>query len=304
VRLDGGWWFDSAHLLGMDLGGFVLSQVGTTRSYVSDVNGSPILGRPFIDTGGTAQTYLVSFPGFATGGVNLSSTSQLSGGEINLLAGVLHDQILSFTALGGFRFLNLYENMQIQQFSQASNPLTFNNITLFPGSQVFVNDSFRTSNQFYGGQIGGRLQSQLGLWTFGLDAKLGMGATVQTIKINGSTVVRDSQGDTLALPGGLLALPSNMGSFTSSAFSLVPEVGLNVGVKLGQNVELRIGYSFLYWTNVVRPPGQLDPVVNPNLLPASPLYAPGTGGLNRPGVLFHNEDFWAQGFNFTIVISF
>ncbi len=303
IRIDGGWWFDPGHLLGIDMSAFLLSQVSETRTFLSNPAGAPILGRPFIDTAGTPLTYLVSVPFVATGGVSFHSTSQLGGAEVNLLGGVLQDQLLSFTTLGGVRFLNLNESLQIKQFSQILNAVDFGSTMLLPGSAVSVVDSFRTSNQFYGGQIGGRLQSQLGLWTLGLDAKLAMGATVQNIRIAGGTGIQTAMGTAQSLPGGLLALPTNIGGYTSSAFSLVPEFGLNVGLRLGC-VELQVGYTFLYWTNVVRPGAEIDPVINPNQLPASPTYGTPTGGINRPAVLFRNDDFWAQGFNFTVKISF
>jgi hypothetical protein len=38
-----------------------------------------------------------------------------------------------------------------------------------------------------------------------------------------------------------------------------------------------VGYDFLFWNDVVRPGSQIDPVVNPNLLPPTI-----PGGPNRP----------------------
>ncbi len=257
ARIDGGFWFDSNHCLGVEVGGFLLAKVGTTQTFASDPLGFPSLGRPVVYNG-TVLTVPVSAFGLYNGVVKVSSTSQLGGCDVNLLTSPWHGANLCVTFLGGFRYLNLSENLQIQQstYNNTVAPLTLpfqTPLTVPPFSQVYLGDGFRTSNQFFGGQIGARLQSQFGALTLGLQGKLGIGGNVQSIKIDGL-----SQVGGLVLPQGVLAEGSNIGTHTRSTFSLVPELGVDVGWKLTQHVQLLVGYNILYWTNVIRPGDQIE----------------------------------------------
>jgi hypothetical protein len=67
--------------------------------------------------------------------------------------------------------------------------------------------------------------------------------------------------------GGLLALSSNIGDYERDRFSMIPELNINVGYKLTQRCKLRVGYTILYWTNVLRPGDQIDREINSTLLP-------------------------------------
>ncbi|MEI8380327.1 MAG: BBP7 family outer membrane beta-barrel protein [Planctomycetota bacterium] len=117
------------------------------------------------------------------------------------------------------------------------------------------------------------------------------------VRINGSTVFTSSTGTSVTQNGGLLALPTNIGSYSRDQFSVVPEVGLNVGRQLTDNVRVYVGYTLIYWSSVVRPGDQIDPVINPTQLPTPT--GPGTlVGPARPAFAFHDTDFWAQGINF------
>jgi hypothetical protein len=64
-----------------------------------------------------------------------------------------------------------------------------------------------------------------------------------------------------------------------------------------------VGYSFLYWSNVVRPGDQIDRTVNFTQVPIDPTNGPLSGSA-RPALMPRQNDFWAQGFNFGIEIQF
>ena len=53
-----------------------------------------------------------------------------------------------------------------------------------------------------------------------------------------------------------------------------------------------VGYSLLYWGQVLRASEQIDPVLNPGLLP--PEQVPLTGEL-RPQTLLHESNYVAHG---------
>ena len=102
-----------------------------------------------------------------------------------------------------------------------------------------------------------------------------------------------AEGASTTSRGGLLALPSNIGSYTANRFSVIPEVQANLGYQITENIRVFGGYSFLYWANVARSGGQIDLNVNPTLLPNN---GPPSGA-NRPAFQLHDTNFWAHGFN-------
>lgn len=92
--------------------------------------------------------------------------------------------------------------------------------------------------------------------------------------------------------GGLYALRSNIGSVERDEFVLVPELGLKLGVRVRNHLHFTIGYSVLYFPNVIRAAEQIDTDLNPNLIPPeiTPLV-----GVARPRVLWQQSDYFAQG---------
>jgi hypothetical protein len=72
---------------------------------------------------------------------------------------------------------------------------------------------------------------------------------------------------------------------------MIPELGANVGYQLTQRLKLNVGYTFLYWSNLIRPGDQIDTTVNPNLLP------PAIAGNTFLGPAFEvrETDYWVQG---------
>jgi hypothetical protein len=96
--------------------------------------------------------------------------------------------------------------------------------------------------------------------------------------------------------GGLLALNSNIGRFNKDHFSFVPEIGMNVGYQINDNVRVFAGYNFLYWTGVMRPGDQIDRSLDVSRIPNFPVNAAPVSTIH-PSVPFKTTDFWATGVN-------
>src|SRR5947208_17125615 len=64
--------------------------------------------------------------------------------------------------------------------------------------------------------------------------------------------------------GGLLALPTNIGHVRENHFAVVPDVSAKIGYQVAPSIRIHAGYSFLYWTNVIRPGGGHRYVPQPN----------------------------------------
>ena len=73
-----------------------------------------------------------------------------------------------------------------------------------------------------------------------------------------------------------------------------------------EHIRLSMGYTFLYWSDVVRPGDQVDRVVDFTKVPS---FQPLPAGFpaapqNRPAVLFKENDFYAHGLNFSVLFKF
>ena len=75
----------------------------------------------------------------------------------------------------------------------------------------------------------------------------------------------------------------------------MPEVDFTVGYQVNERLRLTAGYTFLYWSSVVRPGDQIDTVVNPLTAINDPANDPNS---TRPRFTFVEDDYWAQGFSF------
>ena len=185
--------------------------------------------------------------------------------------------------LTGFRILGLDENIHVTESLQIVPELG--------GAGFNIVDLFGTHNNFYGGQLGLDWEIRRGRWTFDFLGKVALGDTHEKIIIDGTTT-RTFGGVSEVQPGGLLALPgTNIGSFTHDRFAVVPEAGIKVGYQITPHIKFTVGYTFLYWSEVVRPGDQIDPFVNITHIP----FGVTPTGPARPAALNRTTDFWAQG---------
>ena len=164
----------------------------------------------------------------------------------------------------------------------------------FDGNTIVVGDSFDTQS-FLRRQLGSRVELEYKRFTLDLSGKVALGVSNQIVKIHGSTLIDTTPA--FSQNGGLFAVSSNSGRFTSNAFAVVPEVGMTLKFRLTERLQLFGGYSFFYWSRVARPADQIDTTVNPNFVPTSTTYG-ATGGQQRPAFNFHSTDFFAHGANF------
>jgi hypothetical protein len=303
-RFSAGFWLNSCQTLGLETDYFFLGSRSTNFVAGGPGNSSgPTVARPIIDVlangGAGAETAeLVSFAGTVAGVVNVAENSRLWGAQENLLANLCCSCCGRVDLIAGFRYLELDEGLTITE-NLAVEP----GVPAIGGSFIGVADQFSTHDRFYGGQLGARAEYWRGNAFVNVTGLVALGDTHQVVGINGTTVIAAPGMAPVALRGGILALPSNSGHFHRDDFSVVPEIGLNVGYQVLPHVRVFMGYTFLYWSDVVRPGDQIDRGVNLTQLPSN--LTPGTlVGPARPAVLFKDTDFWAQGINFGIEFRF
>ena len=288
-----GYWFSDDHCLGLELGGFGLAP--TLNRFSASSGGTPFLARPFVNAlTGAQDIEAVATPNGLSGLVSAVTRTQLWGAQANVRSNLLCGCNWFVDGLIGWRYLNLNESLQVQENLGVVNSI---NPNLPAGSTFVVTDRFATQNVFNGAQIGTVAEYRLGRWSADMRATVGLGVTQQIVDISGSTLSQ-APGQTSQLSqGGLLAQSTNIGRHVHEQFGVVPEIGLNIGYQFTNHIRGFVGYNFLYWSSVVRPGNQIDPVVNPNLIPPSQ-----PGGPARPGFDFHGSDFWAQGIQFGLDI--
>lgn len=305
LRLETGLWLDDERKFGLEAGYFFLGRQWRDFSANSDDYGNPVIGRPVIDAqSGTEGSYLDALPGSVTGAVFVLNRSQLQGANFDGALNLIQNDRLRLDGLLGFRYLSLVESLSVRDeyADVSSGAITFGGAPINLSDVVSDLDQFRVTNSFYGGSLGARLYLAHGRWLFSALGKVALGTVQQRAVIAGSTTLTNWNGDQAVLPGGILATAANMGSHYQSPFAVAPEAHLNVGYQIRPWVTLRVGYSFLYLSNVARPGNQVSRVTSANLVPSDPSY--GTGGTNPPAFQFHTSSYWAQGLNLGLDFRF
>jgi hypothetical protein len=260
--------------------------------------GNPILARPFFDINNARESSeLVAFPAVVAGSVLVDPSTRVQGAGLRKrwqLCGCLDCDPcnpcccdgwgVDWTA--GYRFMRLDDSLTIREDLTSLD-------TANPGAFI-VQDQFATRNTFNGGEVGTILTSRHGRWSLEALGRIAVGSTHSQVRINGFTDITPAGGATTRNTGGLLAQRTNIGTYERDDLAVIPEFGLTAGWQLNPCWRITFGYSFIYWSNVVRAGQQIDRDINTNLLP--PEANPFSGNL-RPRFVFNDTDFFVQGIN-------
>jgi hypothetical protein len=295
ARAEAGAWLDARGDVGIEGGFLVLSGEGST--FAASSSGDPILARPFTDVAtGLPASVLVAFPGMSSGTLIVTDNARtLYGGNIDLRANFLKECGWRWDALLGYRYLRYDERLQIAQAVQPTGG------PFAAGTVVQSTDTFGTRNVFNGIDLGFRGEYERSSLALEFLAKVAAGPISRNVGIGGSQVVTVPGLAPVVNPGGLLALTSNSGSFSSHPWTAVPELGVAVGWQVSPHVRLRTGYSVLWLLNAVRPGEQVDTLVNTGLIP--PATGAGTAPA-RPAFTGTTQDLWVQTVNLGVEVRY
>jgi hypothetical protein len=312
-RFTAGMWLDCERTVGLEGSYFFLGGHNNFfNAGSSGAVGSAVLARPFYDlsSGGASNSELAAFPGWGFlgpqvgGSIHVALNSSLQGAEANGVLNLACSPCFRFDLLGGFRYLELREDVDILEHVNVlptADTAAFGPV-FTPGNQIDLFDGFGTRNHFYGGQIGGRAEWVRGRIFVDVLGKVALGDTDEELDINGNTLVTTAAGARTRTPGGLLALSDNIGSYSRNRFAVVPEAGVNVGYQINCHLRAYVGYTFLYWSDVARPGDQINLGLNSNRAPTSGTYNPAATPARV--VAIRDTDFWAQGINFGLEFCF
>jgi hypothetical protein len=281
------------HDVGFETTFFFLGENNHTSVFASP--GFPGIYRPFTDAvTGLNNAEFVAFPGVVSGATSVNYRTNFWGGEANLRYPLFCGCNWKLDLLGGFRFIDLDESLQMDESVTFLVASPANGVNA--GDNIQVSDHFGTINHFYGGQVGANVEGRVGRWIFGGTAKVALGDMHEVVNISGATLFSPAAGGASTAVGGLLAQPTNIGTFHQDHFAVVPDIGLKLGYQVTDHLRAYVGYDFMYLSSVVRPGDQVDVAVNTSQLPVQGAKSV-LVGTPRPEVLFRQTSFFANGIN-------
>jgi hypothetical protein len=293
ARFRAGWWTHGGTLgIGADYY-WLNSQVAR---FGASSTGDSILARPFFDAlNGRQTSELVAFPNLIGGSVLVEAQTELESAGIHARINACCSSWQTdccFTSgtrldwLVGYRYMKLKDELVVRENLVSQDPLN-------PG-EFRIEDRFRTRNSFNGIELGAQHEWHRGRWMLETLGKMALGNNRQSVSISGATAITEG-GVTQNFPAGILTQRTNIGRYDRDQFAMVPELGVTLGYRVSPRLRLTLGYTLVYFSNVVRAGDQVDLDVNPNLFP--PEADPFSGPL-RPAFVYRETDFWAQGFSF------
>jgi hypothetical protein len=241
------------------------------------------------------QSFAVSAVRQATSTVVGSGSTGMWGAELN--ARCASPSLGAVSGLFGFRYLNLHEDLTITDSFQYFQPLGFPdpaNAGLPTNISYATYDLIRTSNQFYGAQIGVDLDMFVGNFTIDFIAKAALGVMHQT-----TTVIGDNtQLNGVVAPGGLLSSAFDQGNHTRDKIAFVPEINLKLGYQVLPCMRVYVGYDCLYLSSVVRPGQQTG--LSTTTIQANVGGTNSTITVNEPSYRYKANDLVVNGINFGV----
>jgi hypothetical protein len=287
-RITGGSW-DANRVCGIELSGWISEQRTDNLDGTMPVGGRTVVARPVINAITNLNTaFLIASPPDFAGTVHIGAQLHMGGAEGNALYNLMYCDRVKVNLLGGIRYVDLTESLLISSTSQLPNANDPTNPIISA-----VTDSFRTHNQFFGGQIGLETEFRHGRFFVDLTGKFAAGNMHERLSLDGNTV-QVVAGNGTFTQGGLLVLGSNIGNSTRNEFATVSEGEIKFGYQLTQRISAYIGANALYLSRVMRPGEQINPLINPVQVPSSSQFG-GVFGPAEPLPVNKQSDFWAMG---------
>ena len=303
-RISAGMWFDPCHEWGIEGDFFALDD--SDQNFFASGFDYPFLSRPFTDvTLGLPGTQAVEAvnndelcgeiiartkSGFQGAGVslrrNLWCTTHCPdpGGTNPFDWNDWSSTCCRIDLLAGYRYYRLddsvYINERLMSIAQ-QGPVAF-------GTKFDIFDDFRTRNEFQGGELGFIATAYHGAWFMEGLVNVALGNNHSKVRIDGATTTTVPGQAPNTLPGGLLALPSNIGTYERNDFAAIPHLALKLGYQWNCHLRTFVGYDIIYWNTVARAGEQIDLRIDTNQLP------PGSPG-QFPEFSYNTTTFWAQG---------
>jgi hypothetical protein len=296
ARFSVGWSGNDAETAGLGVT-YLFLGTRTARTAVSEpaFGRGRFLARPITNAvTGTPDAIPVAIPGGLGGHVEATTTTRLTGWEINGVANLLACPQFRVNALAGYRYFMVNEGLRVDQ--TALFPQTASSVPVLAS----LSDQIDAHNRFHGGQLGLMTDFTRGPVFVEATAKVGLGQATTVVQVSGQSVAV-GPGFPPAVQfygGGVLGQPTNSGRFVRSVFAVLPEAAVKVGYRFRDRSRFYVGYNFLYLSEAVRAGDQVDEVVDPAQVPL--FGRPTAAVVERPIPVLERSDFWVQGLVFGV----
>jgi len=295
-RFRAGLWFTPDHLSGIEAG-FLGIDDQDVRYWVSGLD-VPVLARPIIDAQtGLADVVPVSYPGLQLGQTWIRSDVETLVAEVFWRHVLTYDENSRLDFLAGYRYLRLWDQLFVHDNFVSPNAESLNR------TLVDRRDLFQSENQFHGGELGLIARWWNYRWALETLGRVAFGGRHTATDVDGWTLTEEIENDntksiTLS-DGGVLALPSNMGSHAQSEFAVVAEIGVRLEYAFSRQCRATLGYTFIWWSSVARVLDSVDLEIDPSQIP------PGVNpNATQPEFKFRDGDFWMQGLSVGLQYDF
>lgn len=280
-RVSAGLWLDCNECWA--IGGSYYWLGDAESNYSASSTGSPILAIPFTEGGnGTQDARLIGFPGTFSGNLNFTTNSEVFGGDIYLRSLWCCPSWGRIDLLVGYQHARINEGIVMDSF--VSDNL---------GASSRVIDTFRTTNEFHGVELGFLANIDRGCYFIDITGKVGLGNMYETVSISGTNT--SAVGATqVTTNGGLFTQASNIGNYSRDEFVAVPEFGIKLGWHLTECIDFTLGYNVIYFSGVVRPGDAIDTTVNTSQVGGTLV------GAARPAFEFTDSHMVLHGLNFGV----
>ena len=297
-RLKVGSWFTPEQISGLELSFFGID--GSDISFDANSEIYPVLGRPFVDANsGNQESLLVAYPGLLEGSASVRVDFELSGAEVLFRRAVYWKPTIRVDVLAGYRHGWLRDSLQMNDTS-----FSLDAASGYPIDAIVERaDRFRVVNDFHGGQLGLSSRWWRNCWSLSALAKVALGGVRSRYRIAGDTAISElANGNyvTTTYEGGLLALPTNIGTEEFHDTAVMTEINLNLEYQIRHDMRIAIGYTFLGWSDVMRMESVLQTEINPTQIPPGML----SGDPLPAAPSLKQISFWAQGLNASFEYSF
>jgi Putative beta barrel porin-7 (BBP7) len=294
TRITLGVWECSCQELGFQGSYFLLGN--TARNFNTDNSANPTLAQPFANAvTGQEDAAFLAVPTSQNGSIHVRLSNQMEMADVLARINLAKSQVERFDFLLGYHYAQFSERLNIDASTTYIDPLGVNRV----GTVIASNDFFQGKNYFHGGEFGLVSKSTTGRLSVELSTRLSLGSTASQVRVDGNTITAVPTTATQNSVGGLLALPTNINTYTHNSFAFIPQVGVTLIHRVTKNADCSFGYSFIYWSKVARPGEQIDRKINPTQIPPGPLV-----GVIAPQFTFATTDFWVQGIQFGLNYRF
>jgi hypothetical protein len=292
-QIAGGYWFDPERTWGLEVGFTIFESQSTFFSETS--SGTPILARPFTNAvTGAADSVVVAFPGSGSGSLAIrDSSGNFYETHLDIFERICGCDWFRLYGLVGYQFFRYDEGLRIQQNISPTGAFA-------PGTQIKATDSFVAENEFNGFDLGLKTEVRGNNWNLDFLTKVATGGIFRNVRIRGNTLTTVPGAAPVMQPGGVLALSSNIGDHRNEDWTIFPEFGIIWSWQISSQLQMRLGYSFLFMNDIARAHDQVNLTVNPGLFPPPTAAA---GSPNEPSFKLRFGDEWIQavrvGFEYT-----